>query len=57
MTKDEALKLALEALEGVVYAEHNVQPAITAIKAALAQQDAEDHLQAVADFGQEQSHC
>jgi hypothetical protein len=37
MTKDEALKLALDALEGVVYAEHNVQPAIAAIRAALAQ--------------------
>jgi hypothetical protein len=41
MTKDEALKLALDALEGVVYAEHNVQPAITAIKAALAQPEQE----------------
>jgi septation ring formation regulator EzrA len=36
MTKDEALKLALDAIEGVVYAEHNVQPAITAVKTVLA---------------------
>jgi hypothetical protein len=57
----EVLKQALEALENI----NNWLPtigqkglrdyeadAITAIKAALAQQDAEAHLQAVADFGQ-----
>jgi len=35
----EVLQQALESLEGVVYAEHNVQPVIAAIKEALAQPD------------------
>jgi hypothetical protein len=57
MTKDEALTLALEALT-YIYTETTadedelIDKAITAIKAALAEQDAESHLQAVADFGQ-----
>ena len=61
----EALKQALEALEGADQIDVDMQQAITAIKAALAQpdhsedlldmvaqQDAESHLQAVSDFGQ-----
>jgi hypothetical protein len=60
MTKDEVLKMALEALE---YHTLQTRPiietmaTISVIKEALAQQDAEDHLQAIADFGQEQEQC
>ena len=54
MTKDEALKMALEALEQWNTPLYKRGTVITAIKEALAQQDAEAHLQAVADFGQEQ---
>lgn len=53
MTNDEALKMALEALEDRTSL-MKWQKAISAIREALAQQDAEAHLQAVADFGQEQ---
>jgi hypothetical protein len=57
----EVLKLALETLEIIdnwlpTIGQRGLRDyeadTITAIKAALAQQDAEPHLQAVADFGQ-----
>ena len=41
MTKDEALKLALEALEGADMIDCDMREAITAIKEALAQPDQE----------------
>ena len=48
--KNEALKMALHALErGETVLRWE---AIAAIKEALAQQDAEAHLQAISDFGQ-----
>lgn len=62
MTKErEALKLALAALEEAHYKHEHRQDAtkrgqaITAIKEALAQPEAEAHLQAVSDFGQLQA--
>ena len=53
MTKDEALKLALEALESIKYDPYVTPSAglLTTLRAALAQQEAEAHLQAVSDFG------
>jgi hypothetical protein len=50
MTKDDALKMALDAVATGGWKE--VTEAATLIKEALAQQDAESHLQAVSDFGQ-----
>ena len=57
MTKDEALKLALEALESIKYDPYVTPSAglLTTLRAALAQQEAEAHLQAVSDFGQLQA--
>jgi hypothetical protein len=59
MTKDEVLKQALEFCEFCwrdvlmnEYAIERLEQTITEIREALAQQDAESHLQEVSDFGQ-----
>jgi len=59
MTKDEALTVALQQIEvAVEYIDHlggesgMYRAALVGLKKALAQQDAEAHLQAVSDFGQ-----
>ena len=59
MTKDEALKLALEALDCALSENKpyivQCKKATYAIKEVLAKQEAETHLQAVSDFGQLQA--
>ena len=52
MTKDEALQMCLEYIETNAHERKYVRHAI---KEALAQQEAEAHLQAVSDFGQLQA--